>query len=129
LELFAAAGVHTEFGIAFDLLGDALAFEDQSEFTGESKIAGDANGDGKVDGSDVTILANNWQKGVSDGQVATWGDGDFNDDGKVDGSDVTILANHWQEGVSASAASVPEPDMLILFLGSITTLCFFRLRK
>ena len=30
--------------------------------TATPPIAGDANGDGKVDGSDVTILAGNWQK-------------------------------------------------------------------
>ena len=68
----------------------------------DEKIAGDANGDGKVDGSDVTILAGNWQKGVGDGLTATWEEGDFNDDGKVDGSDVTILAGNWQYGVTAA---------------------------
>ena len=130
LELFAAAGVHTEFGVAFDLLGDAINFEDQSEYTGEaSKIAGDANGDGKVDGSDVTILAGNWQRGVTGTADATWEMGDFNGDGKVDGSDVTILAGNWQYGVSASSASVPEPGMLMLLLAGITTLLAIRRRK
>ena len=129
LELFAAAGIHSEFNCAFDLLGNALAFEDQSAFTGESKIAGDANNDGKVDGSDVTILAGNWQKGVSGGPVASWADGDFNNDGKVDGSDVTILAGNWQYGVNTAAASVPEPSTLLLLLGSIATLCLVRRRK
>ena len=78
------------------------------------QIPGDANNDGKVDGSDVTILAGNWQKGVSDGLTANWSEGDFNGDGKVDGSDVTILAGNWQYGVDASAASVPEPSTLAL---------------
>ena len=77
------------------------------------KIPGDANNDGKVDGSDVTILAGNWQKGVSDGLTASWEEGDFNEDGKVDGSDVTILAGNWQYGVDAAAAAVPEPSTLI----------------
>ena len=80
------------------------------------KVAGDANNDGKVDGSDVTILAGNWQKGVGDGQTADWSEGDFNGDGKVDGSDVTILAGNWQYGVEASAASVPEPSTLVMIL-------------
>lgn len=31
----------------------------------EEPIAGDANNDGRVDGSDVTILAGNWQYGVT----------------------------------------------------------------
>ena len=60
-------------------------------------VPGDANCDGKVDGSDVTILAGNWQAGVSNGVIATWSMGDFNNDTKVDGSDVTILAGNWQK--------------------------------
>ena len=129
LELFAAAGVHSEFDFSFDLLGSAFDFEDQSAFYETEKIAGDANGDGKVDGSDVTILAGNWQKGVNDGQTASWEEGDFNGDGKVDGSDVTILAGNWQYGVEAASASVPEPTMLIILLSSITTLLVIRRRK
>ena len=77
------------------------------------KIAGDANNDGKVDGSDVTILAGNWQ--ILSG--ATWDMGDFNGDGKVDGSDVTILAGNWQYGVNASTSSVPEPGTITLLVG------------
>ena len=92
-------------------------------------VAGDANGDGKVDGSDVTILAGNWQKGVSDGLTATWAEGDFNGDGKVDGSDVTILAGNWQYGVEAAAAlPVPEPSTIILILCGIGAMFAFRRR-
>ena len=67
------------------------------------RIPGDANNDGKVDGSDVTILAANWQAGVPNGdpENVTWSMGDFNGDGKVDGSDVTILAGNWQAGVNS----------------------------
>ena len=81
-------------------------------------IAGDANDDGKVDGSDVTILAGNWQAGVGapDPSTVTWEMGDFNGDGQVDGSDVTILAGNWQYGVTAEAASVPEPNMIVMLL-------------
>ena len=50
-----------------------------------TRMPGDANLDDRVDGSDVTILAGNWQVGVNDGQTATWSMGDFNGDGKVDG--------------------------------------------
>ena len=90
------------------------------------KVAGDANGDGKVDGSDVTILAGNWQKGVNDGLVASWEEGDFNGDGKVDGSDVTILAGNWQYGVDSAAASVPEPSTFVLLLGVLASLAVIR---
>lgn len=75
----------------------------------EFAIPGDANSDGKVDGSDVTIVADNWQS-----QDALWWHGDFNNDGKVDGSDVTILADNWQLGVESSVAvAVPEPDGVV----------------
>ena len=89
-------------------------------------IPGDANSDGKVDGSDVTILAGNWQTGV-DGMVeATWEMGDFNGDKKVDGSDVTILAGNWQTGVTTAATAVPEPSvafgLLCLGLASLTAI-------
>ena len=80
-------------------------------------LAGDANGDGRVDGSDVTILAGNWQVESE----ATWSMGDFNGDGRVDGSDVTILAGNWQASVSSQSQTVPEPSswMMLLILISL----------
>ena len=95
---------------------------------GNPNVPGDANKDGKVDGSDVTILAGNWQKGVSDGLTAQWEEGDFNGDGKVDGSDVTILAGNWQYGVEASAATVPEPSTLIVLLTLVSGFLCWRHR-
>ena len=79
-------------------------------------IPGDANHDGRVDGSDVTILAGNWQRGVGapDPGSITWEMGDFNGDGMVDGSDVTILAGNWQVGVTDTVTSVPEPNVLLM---------------
>jgi hypothetical protein len=68
--------------------------------------AGDANKDNKVDASDATILAGNWQAGPG----ATWEMGDFNGDGFVDASDATILAGNWQFGTGGTA--VPEPSTL-----------------
>ena len=90
--------------------------DDFGTFIYSPNLAGDANGDGKVDGSDVTILAGNWQKGVSDGLTAIWEEGDFNGDGKVDGSDVTILAGNWQAGVETAASAVPEPSTLVMLI-------------
>lgn len=93
-------------------------------------VAGDANRDGKVDGSDVTILADNWQAGVPNGDSnVTWAMGDFNGDHMVDGSDVTILADNWQYGVTSVAASVPEPSTLVLLLAAAIGLYVVRRRK
>ena len=92
-------------------------------------IPGDANNDGKVDGSDVTILAGNWQVGVGGVGGATWAMGDFNGDGAVDGSDVTILAGNWQHGVSADAASVPEPSVMLSILFGLIGLFSVRRSK
>ena len=93
-----------------------------------SKVAGDANGDGKVDGSDVTIVAGNWQHGVTGTADATWAMGDFNGDGKVDGSDVTILAGNWQYGVTSETNSVPEPGTLALIMTLASGLLIFERR-
>ena len=84
-------------------------------------IPGDANRDGKVDGSDVTILAGNWQTLTG----ATWDMGDFNGDGKVDGSDVTILAGNWQQGADTAASAVPEPSSGWLILMGLSALLYF----
>ena len=97
-----------------------------SEMT--AKVPGDANSDGKVDGSDVTILAGNWQVGVGGVGGATWDMGDFNGDGAVDGSDVTILAGNWQYGVDTAAASVPEPAATALLFGMLSMLLLWKRR-
>ena len=94
----------------------------------QARIPGDANNDGKVGGSDVTILAGNWQVGVNGVGGATWEMGDFNGDGQVDGSDVTILAANWQYGVdTAAAAKVPEPGVLALL--GVAAVCFRVVRR
>jgi uncharacterized protein (DUF2141 family) len=61
-------------------------------------VPGDANGDNKVDVSDLGILAANY--GVIAG--ATWTTGDFNRDGKVDVSDLGILAANYGTGTGSS---------------------------
>ena len=110
-----------------DLDGTAQALRLIAEST-NPQIPGDANKDGKVDGSDVTILAGNWQAGVDGTPGVTWEMGDFNGDGKVDGSDVTILAGNWQYGVESAASAVPEPSVLILLLGLVASVLVFRRR-
>lgn len=56
---------------------------------GNEPIKGDLNGDGSVDGSDVSILLEMvLAGGLTDAQIDV---ADLNDDGSVDGSDVSIL--------------------------------------
>ena len=76
-------------------------------------IEGDANDDLKIDGSDITILAGNWQIGVVAADASEVGvaaataenedppviPGDANFDGRVDGCDLTILACNWSGGI------------------------------
>ncbi|MGD9127167.1 MAG: Ig-like domain-containing protein, partial [Planctomycetia bacterium] len=99
--------------VAIDAAGNELATDTPLLVT--IALAGDANRDGKVDASDVTVLAGNWQAGVGDGQAATWQMGDFNGDGKVDASDATVLAGNWQAGVTEymTVVSDPEPETTV----------------
>ena len=52
---------------------------------GPDPCTGDFNGDGVVDGADLTILLGGW------GTAA----GDLNGDGNTDGADLTILLGAW----------------------------------
>lgn len=69
-------------------------------------LCADINGDMKVDGSDVTILAGHWQAGVVN-HDATISMGDINGDAQINGSDVTILAGNWQASLP-SISSFPS---------------------
>jgi hypothetical protein len=51
---------------------------------------GDANIDGKVDGSDYTLIDNGFHN-----HLTGWINGDFNNDGVVDGSDYTLIDNAY----------------------------------
>ena len=79
----------------------------------QPQLPGDANGDGKVDINDLTIVLSNFgQTGM------TWSTGDFNGDGKVDVNDLTILLSHFGQTAAASGlaspSAVPEPSTLAL---------------
>jgi hypothetical protein len=78
-------------------------------------LPGDANGDGKVDINDLTIvLAHYGQTGMvwSQGQFVP-----FDDGGRVDINDLTIVLANYGQTAGASAAgpaAVPEPATLVL---------------
>jgi hypothetical protein len=77
------------------------------------QLPGDANRDGKVDVSDLGILAANY--GITAG--ATWGMGDFNNDGKVDVSDLGILAANYGAGTGGALDFNQDAAAVGLVLG------------
>jgi hypothetical protein len=83
---------------------------------------GDANLDGKVDGSDYSRIDNGYLSGATG-----WFNGDFNYDGVINGSDYTLIDNAFNtQGAQLSAevsataeiagsgatSAVPEPATL-----------------
>ena len=91
-------------GIITDLAGNPLATTFTYNFF---VLAGDANHDGRVDVTDLGILATNWQ---SSGK--NFSQGDFNYDGVVDVTDLGILATNWQKSLPALSPlqrTVPHP--------------------
>jgi hypothetical protein len=91
---------------------------------------GDANLDGKVDGSDYTRIDNGFLS-----KLSGWYNGDFNYDGVVNGSDYTLIDNAFNtQGAQfssevasstaeiAGASAVPEPAALGLISCSLAML-------
>ena len=89
---------------------------------------GDANLDGKVDGSDYSLIDNGYAVDkATPGTLTGWYNGDFNYDGVIDGSDYTLIDNAFNQQSSVLTASlnaqiasqiggsaVPEPATLSL---------------
>ena len=77
---------------------------------------GDANGDGKVDINDLTIVLTNYnQTGL------TWSQGCMDGDptGKVDINDLTIVLSNYNTTYGSGAIrAVPEPCALLFLLGA-----------
>ena len=67
-------------------------------------LLGDANLDGKVNGTDFTLMAANFNQAVTNG----WDKGDFNYSGTVNGTDFVLLANNFNQFASQSAVSASD---------------------
>ena len=74
-------------------------------------LYGDANLDGKVNGTDFNLMAANFNQAVTNG----WDLGDFNYDGKVNGSDFVLLADNFNQFASQSDVSAADLAALDAF--------------
>jgi autotransporter-associated beta strand protein len=74
-------------------------------------LLGDANLDGKVNGTDFNLMATNFNQSVTAG----WDKGDFNYDGKVNGNDFVLLAANFNQFASQSATSSADTAALDAF--------------
>jgi autotransporter-associated beta strand protein len=72
-------------------------------------LLGDANLDGVVNGSDFSILAANFGKGVTN-----WDQGNFLYGSSVNGSDFSALAANFGQGDSGAAVAVSPADIAAL---------------
>jgi hypothetical protein len=77
---------------------------------------GDANLDGKVDGTDYSLidasyLSEDFVNGVATNPISGWYNGDFNYDGVVDGSDYTLIDNAFnsQSNLVVNASEIAAP--------------------
>ena len=90
---------------------------------------GDANGDGRVDINDLTIVLSNfgktgcaWSQGSMDGDLA----------GRVDINDLTIVLSSFGQSVGTAAGSlsaVPEPGAALLLAAALVGLLGYARRK
>ncbi|MBN1555103.1 MAG: PEP-CTERM sorting domain-containing protein [Phycisphaerae bacterium] len=94
-----------------DTVGGGMLMEIGAQEADELNVLGDANLDGIVNLSDLTILGQNW--GIDDG-TATWAQGDFDGDGIVYHHDQMLLMDHWLETGRAAGGGVPEPATISL---------------
>jgi hypothetical protein len=108
---------------------------------------GDANLDGKVDGSDYSLIDNGYATDKSNpGALSGWYNGDFNYDGLIDGSDYALIDNAFNnqggaENISTSAlvatstaqaagpTAVPEPASIGLIAFTAAALVSRRRRR
>ena len=93
---------------------------------------GDANVDGRVDGTDYSRIDNGFISQIGTSKLTGWYNGDFNYDGAINGSDYTLIDNAFNsQGAQftaqaasiasqiAGSSAVPEPTtMTLLAIGT-----------
>lgn len=85
---------------------------------------GDLNGDSEVGLGDFLVLANNWNKSITNGRLG----GDLDGNGSVNADDARVLFGWWdQQGGEFPNMLVPEPAALLL-LAQFLLCCRFRSR-
>jgi Tol biopolymer transport system component len=105
----------------FDLNADNEVHASDRDYWVESLANtwyGDANLDGRVDATDLNVLALSWRAD----DTTSWGQGDFNGDGLVNAADLNDLALNWRSG-TLQASAVPEPSAVsLLWLASLAAI-------
>jgi hypothetical protein len=69
-------------------------------------LYGDANLDGKVNGSDFTLMSASFNDAVTNG----WDAGDFNYSGTVNGVDFILMSDNFNQAISLPAAVETDPS-------------------
>ena len=89
-------------------------------------IPGDINGDGAVNGNDLSVLLGNWLTAVAGGTS----DGDFDLSDTVDSSGLSVLLGNWLQPTNAqNYILIPEPSSLFALLAGMLTWTAFPRRN
>jgi hypothetical protein len=87
-------------------------------------LAGDANGDGIVNGADLnTVLSNYNQTSMG------WTQGDFNADSAVNGADLNVVLSNYNQSGGGVMSAVPEPNAILLVAAGLVGLLARAWRK
>ena len=115
------AGWTLEQATAINNSGQIVGWANMRRLPPHALEPGDANGDGRVDINDLTIVLSNfgqtgmaWSQGCMDGDPS----------GTVNMNDLTIVLSNYGYGVTAAAGvkAVPEPASLVLLLAALACL-------
>ena len=95
-----------------------------------SHLLGDADLNGVINATDLTILAIGWQSE----SAGSWSRGDFNADGLIDATDLNFIGRNWQERLDTSEdvrmpTSVPESSSITMVFAAVAGWLFGRRRK